>query len=197
MSRARLLVATGTVLALVTGCSGGAEEADEPAPTSVADLDSPALRIARVTFCDAIPDAAVTEALGAEPTSTRDWADGDPAPGTASDLANELGCAWSAPPSSTARAWVFARPVAEDFARALVGKQLRAPGCRGQADAGFGSPSVLQTCPQPGQSRRVRYAGLFAGTWLSCEVTGHEPAADLRARADAWCAAVATALDTA
>jgi hypothetical protein len=189
------LVACAALLVLASGCGGTPDKPAEKAPTSVAGLDNSRMDLVRVKFCDLVPRTSIADALEEEPTSSRSWGNGDPVPGTASDIAHEQGCAWTGQSGATARSWVFSRPVSVGFARSVV-RSSRAAGCREAAAAGFGAPSLVQVCPQPGNARRVRFAGLFAGTWLTCEVTSHAPPVELRRRTSAWCAAVATALDT-
>ena len=62
----------------------------------------------------------------------------------------------------------------------------------------YGKPTVTQVCRRAGGEQRVRHAGLFGQTWLSCEVAAPSAeAAGIRDRADAWCVQVANALNTA
>ena len=89
-------------------------------------------------------------------------------------------------------------PEVAAFARTVLASQRRAKGCRGTLAPAYGDPSITQTCQLPDGTRRVRHAGLFGQTWLSCEVSAPSAAAaGIRGRADAWCVQVANALNTA
>jgi hypothetical protein len=166
-----------------------------PRPTPIAKIDSQAVRLLRADFCDRVPGSASTRALGAAATSDESWANGEPVPGAtgSGDVGHEIGCAWTAADGAIARAWVFARPVTATLAGSLVRQAGRQDGCTAAAAPVFGSPSVLQTCTLTGGVQRVRRAGLFGDTWLTCEVSGS--AEQLPARTDAWCAAVVAAVD--
>ncbi|MFL6156988.1 MAG: hypothetical protein ACJ72D_12885, partial [Marmoricola sp.] len=171
-SAALLVALLGAGLA---GCGGddGPATAPSPAPTSIAGLDSAAMRVVRVPFCDLVPAASIRTAVGGTPATATTWGNGDPVPGTAkADAAHELGCSWTGPSGTTARAWVFARPVTAAFAGTLVRAAGRERGCRAVAGPTFGTPTLTQTCVRAGGIRRVRHAGLFGDTWLTCEVFG-------------------------
>ncbi len=113
------------------------------------------------------------------------------------EVVHEVGCTWSKDDGSAARAWVFARPVDPAFARQAIASSRKAKGCRVDRSTGYGEPSVTQTCQPPGGSTRVRHAGLFGQTWLTCEVSSPGgTVAAVRRRADAWCVEVANALNT-
>ena len=202
-------VAVPLVAVLAAGCSGGDKpRAADPAtvrPTPLAKLDTDTLRVARATFCDQVSPAEVRRAVDAKPDADEQWGNGDPVPSTgpggsgtgsgtgSGDVGHELGCAWTTTAGSAARGWVFARPVASDFAGTLVAQAGHQAGCTAAPARGFGTPTVLQTCTQAGGTERVRRAGLFGDTWLTCELAG--PAASRpRARLDDWCAAVVAAL---
>lgn len=192
------VTAVVATLVLAAGC-GGSDDPSERAsarPTTLAQLDVAGVQVARAEFCDGVPEAAVRDALAAEPSKQDDWGNGDPVPGSddPGDLGHELGCSWTAGDGTTARAWVFGRPVDADFAATLVGHAGERRRCTAAAASDFGSPSVLQTCRLPGGVERVRRAGLLGDSWLTCEVAGPR-AADPRSRLDAWCAAVVSALD--
>ena len=208
------VVAVALVPALAAGCSGGDRSgADKPAtarPTPLAKLDAGTVRIARATFCAQVSATEVRRALGAKPDADQQWGNGDPVPSSApsnsgtspatgsptgsGDVGHELGCAWTTTAGAAARAWVFARPVTPDFARTLVAQAAHARGCTAEQAAHFGNPTLLQTCTEGGVER-VRRAGLFGDTWLTCELSG--PASTRpRARLDEWCAAVVASLRT-
>jgi hypothetical protein len=181
---------------VLVGCSS-----DDPGPTvsarptPIGKLDVAKVRLVRGEFCDRVPDAAVRRALGDDAEADESWGNGDPVPGGtgSGDVGHELGCAWTGAAGAAARAWVFARPVTTSFATSLVRSAGRHKGCTAEQTRTFGTPAVLQTCTVAGGVQRLRRAGLFGDTWLTCEVTGSP--ADLRARVDPWCAAVVAALD--
>jgi hypothetical protein len=144
-----------------------------------------------------VSDAAVEDALGGKPESDDSWGNGDPVPGPAGDsgeVGHELGCSWSGPSGATARAWVFARPVTPDFAARLVREPGQLQGCTAEQAPTFGTPALLQTCTLPDGVQRVRRAGLFGDTWLTCELSA-APSPALAKRTDQWCAAAVAALD--
>lgn len=197
MPSARLVTVAVTAGAFLLGACGGTDDTSSAAPTSVADLEVAGLAPARTPFCDAVPLDAVTAALGGRVADDDAWGNGDPAPGTSADVGHELGCSWSGPDGgedATARAWVFARPVDAAFAASVVRDSAQRKGCSSPAGAKFGTPSLTQVCALRGGTTRVRHAGLFGSTWLSCELTASGGAPAVRARASAWCAAVATAV---
>src|SRR4051812_47905650 len=192
-----MLVATILVAALLfAGCSGSREKSAAPqsaAPTPIGKLDSGTIRLSRSQFCDRVAATAVRRALAGKAEADQHWDNGDPAPsggGSSGDVTHELGCAWTGPAGATARAWLFARPVDGLFAQTLVRQAGRQAGCRAESAAVFGGPALLQTCTGAGGLQRVRRAGLFGDTWLTCELAGP---GDVRARLDAWCAAVVAA----
>lgn len=177
---------------LATACSGSGDDADPPEapPSSLAELE-PGAELPRLEFCELLPDDAVSDALGEEPADSLTWAPGDEVDGRA---VQETGCEWSGT-TTTARAWVLARAVDQATAERAVAEAGERRGCRAVAEADFGSPAVRQRCPvpdEPGQLR-LRRAGLFGDTWLTCELTG--PRAEVVERSEAWCARVVDALD--
>jgi hypothetical protein len=199
VGRPGLVVAVLVVAPLLAGCGGSDDTSPETAarPTPIAKLDVAGVRPARAEFCDRLPDSAVEAALGGKPESDDSWGNGDPIPdasGESGDAGHEIGCVWTGAAGAAARAWVFARPVDAAFAGALVRQAGRQPGCTAQPTAEFGKPALLQTCTLPGDVQRVRRAGLFGDTWLTCEVSGAASPA-LARRTDRWCAAVVAAVD--
>ncbi|MGO4255904.1 hypothetical protein [Marmoricola sp. RAF53] len=202
--RTTALVATG-LLALGTagGCGGPDEAAPKPTPTptSIAQVDPGSMDLVRVAFCDLVPRKAVDTALGGADITSTSWGNGDTPPleDAGSDLAHEFGCAWTGT-DRVARAWVFARPVTAAFGGEVIADGRGKAGCTTQPAATFGNPGALQVCALSGGRTRVRHAGLFGATWLTCELvgkeSGQESAQALRADADAWCVAVANSLDT-
>ena len=182
------------------GCSSGEEAAaPKPSPTPLASLNTTAMEIPRIEFCQLVPEAAVAEALGGKPDSDASYGNGDEVdlPGEGEEIVHELGCSWSTDEGAAARAWIFARPVDAGFARQAAASSRRTKGCTVAKGPAYGDPSVTQTCRLTDGTQRVRHAGLFGQTWLSCEVA--DPDADvaaIRERADAWCVEVVRALDT-
>ena len=77
------------------------------------------MQVPRIEFCQLIPAKAVTEALGGKPDSKATYGNGDSVKvdGVGEDVVHEIGCSWSTDQGTTARAWVFARPVDAPFAR--------------------------------------------------------------------------------
>jgi hypothetical protein len=201
MKRGPALLAAACVLAapLLVGCSGsdGPTSAKTSAPTPISRLDAAQVQVAKAEFCDRVPETAVRGALDGKPESDDSWGNGDPVPtGSGSgDVGHEIGCAWTGSGGTAARAWVFARPVTADFAGTLVTQAGQQQGCTAAPAPVFGSPAVLQTCPA-GDLERLRRAGLFGDSWLTCELTAPTsvPQASRRARLDAWCAAVVAAV---
>lgn len=203
MPRLRILLTAFVVLGalLASGCSGGSPSGTPTAaPTSgsIATLDTAAMRLVRVAFCDLVPTPAVELALGGSARSGQSWGNGQPLPVvTGHDVAHEFGCAWKGARKRSAQTWVFARTVDATYARALVRASGRAKDCSNKKGPAFGSPSVTQVCKLDGGVTRVRHAGLFGDTWLSCQVSGRSTTAyDVRRRTDDWCVSVARALDT-
>jgi hypothetical protein len=196
---AAVTLATALTLMLLSGCSGAAPRATPSTapPTPIGQLNTAQMELHRIPFCDLVPRQAVADALGGRATDRSSWRNGDTTPlvGGGGDRAQEFGCRYSAG-SSTAAAWVFASPVGPRFARQVVRSSARQQGCRDQPGATFGDPSELQACRLPDGGVRVRHAGLFDQTWLTCEVSATAPDRQVTGRADAWCAQVANTLNT-
>ncbi len=189
------------ITATLAGCGGDEAPTAGPStsPTPIAALETTGMSLVRVEFCDLVPRASIRRALAGAAGSSASWTNGDPVPGGKSgDLGHEIGCSWKGSNGRTARAWVFARPVSAPFATSLVKAAGDQSGCRMVPGPAFGKPTMAQVCTPGGTSgtTRARYAGLFADTWLTCEVTGPRAERDrVRARAAAWCVSVATTLD--
>jgi len=185
---------------VMTGCSEDEKAAPDPAPTPIASLNTVEMELPRIEFCQLVPDSAVEDALGGKPASDSSYGNGDELDvvGVGKDVVHELGCAWTGENGTTARAWVFARPVNPDFARSVIASGKETKGCRTIAGPPYGKPSETQVCRLADGEQRVRHAGLFGQTWLTCQLAATEAdQADLRARADDWCSEVANALNTA
>jgi len=202
MPRPRIVILViGLVGALtMSGCAND-DPARTPTPaptsTSITSLDTAGMRLVRVAYCDLVPAPAVELALGGTATSGRSWGNGQAIPVVKGhDVAHEFGCTWSGPRKRTAQTWVFARAVSNTYAAKLVRASARAPGCENREGPAFGSPSLTQVCTVGGTTR-IRHAGLFGDTWLTCQVSGKSSTSyDVRRRTDAWCVSVAQALDT-
>lgn len=200
-----LLLAAAVVMGVVV--LGGDDDApDEPAaspstPTStpLADYDTLAVAVAREPFCEAVEPGAVTEALGAEPTGVRTWADGEQVrlPGGGRDVAHEFGCRWAVD-GAVASAWVFAPPVTRPQATGLARTARAVEGCAPVPGARpYGLPTLAATCRVEGRRGaaagvEVSYRGLFGDAWLTCtlEVPGASPDEALADRAGRFCVAV-------
>ncbi len=192
----------GLLLLGATGCSSEEKKAaPPPSPTPLASLNTASMQVPRIEFCKLVPAGAVRDALGGKPDSDAAYGNGDEEEVGAAgkEVVHEIGCSWSTDAGATARAWVFARPVDAAFARTVVADSRRAKGCRTTRTPAYGAPTLTQTCRLPDGARRVRHAGLFGQTWLTCEVSATDPEdiTGLRERSEDWCVEVANALDTA
>lgn len=199
--RLRALVLVVAAALGATGCSSHQSPAvvQTPAAVGYAQLVPARMQVVRVRFCDLVSRSAVSRALAGTPSTSGRWDNGAAIPGvTGADIGHELGCSWTGPGGAVARAWVFARPVTAAFAGSVVASAAHVPGCTVKANPVFGKPALTQVCSTPARSVRVRQAGLFGDTWLSCEVQASgQSVAVLTRRSDDWCAAVASALNTA
>lgn len=194
----RLLAAlAAATLWAAGGCTG-----DDPAPagdgsdrpaTTLQDLDPATLAVRRASFCGALPDAAVADALGARARGSTAWENGDPVTlgDGVRDVAHEFGCRHRGRADTVAEAWVFAPPVDRATARSMVRDVSSARGCEPLPDAAsLGSPSVALACEGGGQAT-ASYRGLLGDGWLVCRIATGSPAPeDLAVRTDRWCAAV-------
>jgi hypothetical protein len=194
------VLAAVLALGVVTGCGGGEKAAPKPAPTPIASLNTVEMELPRIEFCQLVPDKAVEDAVGGKPTSDSSYGNGEEVEvsGVGNDVVHEIGCSWTGEKGSTARAWVFARPVNTDFARSVIVSGKKTKGCRTIAGPPYGKPAETQLCRLAGGEQRLRHAGLFGQTWLTCDLAATDPEqAALRDRADRWCSEVANALNTA
>ena len=196
------LLLTGALL--LAGCSSEAPKSaptPEPSPTAIADLNTAGMEVARIDFCKLVPAEAVSAAVGGKTSDAAAYGNGDvePLSGVSKQVLHEIGCVWQGEDDVTARAWLFARPVEAGFARRVVAEAGRTKGCQVVDGPGFGKPAYSQECTRAAGEQRVRHAGLFGQSWLSCEITAPSGAevTDLRSRTDAWCVEVANALNTA
>ncbi len=201
-ARRPILAVPAALLAVVviTGCSENEKAAPDPAPTPIASLNTVEMQLPRIEFCQLVPDKAVEDAVGGKPASHSSYGNGDEVEmaGIGKDVVHEIGCSWTGDDGTTARAWVFARPVNAAFARSVIASGRKTKGCRTIAGPPYGKPSATQVCRTADGKQRLRHAGLFGQTWLTCELaTTKVDQAELRDRTDAWCSEVANALNTA
>jgi len=197
-----VVVALGLLLTL-GGCGKNPPAATGPrsvAPTPISQLNTGALQLARLEFCDLVPVEAVRDALGGGGAgSEKAWRNGDPAEveNGVNDVVHEYGCSWSRT-GFAASAWVYARSVTHRYAQGVIDKTSRRRGCTSTKGPGFGTPSQRQVCDLLDGSHRVRISGLFGDDWLSCQVSGPagQSADTVGRRADAWCVQVANATNT-
>lgn len=190
-------VAVAVVLLLgASACSGGSDEPATPPPsptaTSLTDLATDDLTVARASFCAQVAPAAVEDALGAEPASADEWANGERAElaDGVTDVAHEFGCRWSAADGTTALGWVFAPPITPRRAEELGRAATQVTGCRAVPGAPpFGTHAVAVRC----QDGTTAFHGLFGDAWLSCSLqvpaAGAGGGTDVE-RAGRWCATV-------
>ena len=188
------------LLVLATGCSQEEKDSAPPAkPTPMASLDTTALQVPRIEFCELVTSSAVSDALDAEADTETSYRSGDEAdlPGVGQEVVHEIGCAWSTDAGATARAWVFARPVEAAFAKTVLASSRQTKGCQTSPGPSYGDPSLTQTCRLPDGARRVRHAGRFGQTWLTGEVSAPAPAHgdEVSARSERWCVEVANTLN--
>lgn len=199
-----LLAAAVATAALVGGglAVTGPEEASVPTATAptvdsrpLSAVDTTDLLVARGDFCGRVDDSLVSDALGAESESESAYGNGERARiGQGEDIAHEFGCEWGAA-GVEAQAWVFAPPVSDRQAEALVESARAGPGCTPIPSAAeFGSPSLALACA--GEARQqASYRGLFGDAWLTCTLgaAATEARGELLERADRWCAEVVRA----
>ncbi len=197
----RAAVVAVALALLLSGCADEKKKTTPaPEPTPLANLDTTAMGVSRIEFCGLVPDAAVSAALGGKPEEDASYGNGDEEelPGVGTEVVHEIGCSWTGSESVTARAWVFARPISPSFARTVIAAGRKTAGCRTAPGPGFGDPSGTQVCRFADGEHRVRHAGLFGQTWLTCELAANDADIEgLRTRTDRWCVEVASALDTA
>jgi hypothetical protein len=210
----RIIGATLLTAALaLPGCTSSPDEpaaapTTTPRPTG-AHLDLSRLPVHRSEFCHVLGRDDVAQALGGSVLATGHYGNGQEAelsPGYV-DVAHEYACVYEGIGGSTARTWVFARPVEAAEARALVRLERRREDCAYPQSVRFGTPGLTSVCEVPGETAgepvqfRARLSGLFGDTWVGCEVTeplGRATAAvhrgDVVQRAEQWCTEVVTAM---
>jgi hypothetical protein len=200
-------------LTLLAGACTSSPEPSEPSGSSSVGpsdvhLDLSGLPVPRVPFCDVLAADDVAQALDGPVAGTDHYGNGDEvevSPGYV-DVSHEYGCVYEAADGTTAKVWVFARPVTRGEAQSLVRRARRGRDCAFPESIGFGSPGLTSVCEVPGADPdggplvRARLEGLFGDTWVACEVaepleaagTGTGARADVVQRADQWCTEVVT-----
>lgn len=165
--------------------------------TPLADYDTGTVTVQRMPFCDLVAPEAVERALGAPPTDTLEYANGESAAVTkrVTDIAHEYGCTWSIAGVS-ARAWVFAPPVTRRQARSLVTDAAGEDECGAlSSTSDFGTPSVGVLC-RTATGVRTSYRGLFGDAWLACSLSGPFERDEATERTGEFCVAAAQAAST-
>lgn len=212
----RLLAGLATTTVLVAGCTAEAPEVDQTpgvGPSGAAGsahLDLSGLPVPRTDVCNLLPEDDLEQALGGPVATTGHYGNGEQvevAPGR-TDISHEYGCVFEAADGTTARTWIFARPVMPTEARTLVRRAHRGRDCAFPESLRFGTPSLTSVCEvtssgDPPTLVRARLEGLFGDTWMGCEVseepgTGGSssapPRADVVQRAEQWCTEVVSAI---
>lgn len=184
---------------LSTGCTSSPLGEPQPEPTrpaapADAKLDLSRLPIPRGDICGLLAEDDVKKALHGPVSSTHHYGNGDEVevgPGLR-DVSHEFGCVFAGGQGTTARVWVFARPVARPEADSLVRRERHERDCTFPKPVGFGSPSLTSLCERS-STVRARLEGLFGDTWVGCELSGpSETRRALARRAVAWCTDVVT-----
>lgn len=196
--RAMLTVLLASLLVLA-GCGQQPTPKAAPKPTPLAELPVAGVEIPRIEFCSLVHPRTISTALGLPATklprgvAETSYGNGDQLDlGPAGDQrVQELGCTWTLGTESVA-AWIFARPVEEPFAQTILASAREQRRCT-LTEGGFGKPGFGQQCPQANGLTRIRHAGLFGQTWLTCQVTGSDQVAE---RAELWCSSLVNELKT-
>jgi hypothetical protein len=210
--RRRYLPPLLTLTLLAGACTFSPEPTEPSGQSSVgpsdAHLDLSGLPVPRVSFCDVLAEDDVAQALDGPVAGTDHYGNGDEvevSPGYV-DVSHEYGCVFDAADGTSAKVWVFARPVTRAEARSLVRRARHGRDCAFPESIGFGSPGLTSVCEVPGADPdtgplvRARLEGLFGDSWVACEVaepleaagTRTRPRADVVQRADQWCTEVVT-----
>ncbi len=195
-------VLTVLLLLALSGCGKSETPKATPSvkPTPISQLNTSAMTLARVDFCALLPDDAVRKALGGGLGDQVSWRNGDRAliDTDTLDVAHEYGCAWTRE-KYAASAWIYARPIKTEFAQAVLDKTSNRRDCTAEPGPEFGKPHQQQSCQLPDGATRVRLAGLFKDTYLTCQVQGprEDDAKALADRAYDWCVQVANATNIA
>ena len=166
------VLAAVLALGVVTGLQRGREGGTRTSPTPIASLNTGRWSCRGSSSASWSRTRRSRTRSAASPTSDSSYGNGDEVEvtGVGNDVVHELGCAWTGKNGTTARAWVFARPVTTDFARSVIASGEKTKGCRTIAGPPYGKPAATQLCRLPGGEQRLRHAGLFGQTWLTCEL---------------------------
>lgn len=201
--RLSLTVLVPALVAAACVFSGGPDEPSPAPPPSLANragrVDITGLTVPRTALCSVLDQKAVTAALDGPVEDTAHYDNGDEvevSPGY-SDIVHEYGCSFTGRDGTTAKVWVFARPVARHEARTLVRRARRGRDCAfPAAGRDFGTPGLTSVCEVAGQEQtRARLEGLFGDSWVGCEISQPDDRAperpkDLVRRAERWCTGV-------
>ena len=196
-----LVVLVVVVVLALSGCGKGStpRTSSTAKPTPISQLNTSAMTLARVDFCALLPDTDVRKALGGGLGNYVSWRKGETAliDTDTQDAADEYGCAWTRGQNGAA-AWIYARPITTEFAQAVLDKTSHREDCTPSTGPEFGTPHQQQTCTLPDGSKRVRLAGLFKDTYLTCQVQAPaDEEQELADRTNAWCVQVANATNIA
>lgn len=192
-----VITGVGVAVGVVIVGPGAADDPDDqPEAASgelaprLRDVDTTNMAISRASFCERIPEDAVTAALDGSSEKATGYVNGDRADLTPeiNDVAHEYACSWTGADDTAASAWVFAPPVTREFARTLV-KDVPS-GCESVKAPDFGTPSNALRC----DNGDVMFRGLFGDAWLTCQVSAPDAAPDeLLERTERWCVTVTKA----
>jgi hypothetical protein len=190
-----VVVTATVVLGVVFSRAPETKVPDEPTYESVplSAFDTADVALVRGSFCAAVPDEAVVEAVGGQPQSSTSYDNGERTrlDDGLRDVAHEYGCRWTTP-EATARAWLFAPPVTWRTARDVARAAREQAGCEPVGDPpNFGKSSAALVC-EVGPRLEVSYRGLFGDAWLTCTLNADPavPRPELIDRAGRWCVAV-------
>jgi hypothetical protein len=199
VSAGLLVIGIALGMTLLGACGGRETPRAAPSPTPLGELAAERIELPRLEFCKLVQPRTIAAALDAsgsklpEGTEETSYGNGDEVelrPNHTQRL-QELGCTWTLG-SESVSAWIFARPVDESFARTIIDAARPQKRCR-ITGGGFGTVGLSQECPAANGATRVRHAGLFGQTWLTCQVTGVD---DVSARAELWCSSLINELNT-
>jgi hypothetical protein len=185
------------VLLAGTACTAEESSAPEPpevTPTPISEFDAAGTTLARVEFCDRIPEESVRVAVG-KVDSTDHYGNGekDRITDGVRDVAHEFSCTFTGDTGVQARAWVFVPRVTRAQAKQLVRDARRTKGCEEVPDEGFGKPGAGLVCRSP-EGDEASYRGLFTDTWFSCSLRAADlDRATLLDQAGQWCVSAASA----
>ena len=151
------VLACVALVALLGASLAACTSDDEPVrqvevnPTQIDDFVATSVSVQREAFCERVADEAVDAAVG-EVATTHHHESGERAPVVPGirDRVHEYGCMFTGTAGDVARAWVFAPPVTQAQADALVADVRRTAGCQALEGHGFGSPATGAVCTTRG-----------------------------------------------